>query len=664
VRNIGAAVSSVSNNKSVRYLPALTALFCLEVNLFAQSGQATADRSALMSDYNAVINRHEVIYDFDIVKDSLLVRQHFTKEMVILTDFTKSFTDDMIFYDSFSSVEDLKALTMIPGSKGFEKISVTHFVETNDQGGGIFYDDSRTINFVYPSLKKGAKTTLNYTLVHKNPRFLNKVFLQSWLPVINGRMTVKTHKDIKLGFRFFNCDPGFLHYTGYSKGKYNYHVWETKDVTPYKYLDVNNYSILYDSPHAAIYIEEARLGDSTVKYYSTVRDLYDFYYSFLPAEAGSTSVELTALAESITRDMHAREKAKAIYYWVQDNIKYVAYSEGYRGFVPASAEEVFVKRFGDCKGKTSLIKKMMEIAGLKAYFAWVGTRELPYTYEELPLPSADNHMVVAYPEGDSFRIVDGTFRFIDFDMYPFNIQGKEAMVSIDRDNYSIFRIPVSPASESIVYDSVSVCLSGDKVTGNGFRSHSGFNKYELAHAMEGVKSADYNRRLSTLFSKGNNKFIVDSCTIARLHEHDVPASVSYRFHVADYARKINNEIYINLNLDRSLSDSKIDTTIRYAPVVNDFHYTEKQITHFMIPDGYEVSYLPGDDVIDNEIIRASFRYHEDGAFITLEKELQYKFLILDDNQIGIWNSTIDRLNNNYRLSLVLNRSDAQSEINK
>jgi len=643
----------------VRLLLALTALFCLDVILFAQ-----ADRPALMSDYNAVINRHEVIYDFDIVKDTIRVRQHFSKEMLILTDFTKAFTDDMVSYDSFSSVEDLQAWTMIPGSKGFEKIPVSHFDETNDSGGGIFYDDSRIINFVYPSLRKGAKAELNYTLVHNNPRFLNKIYFQSWLPVIDGKVTVKTHKDIKLGFRFFNCDPDFLHYTTYSKGKYIYHVWETKDVPAWKYLNSNNYSILHDSPHAAVYIEEARLGDSTVRYYSTVRDLYDFYFSFLPVEVSSASGELTALVESITHEMSERDKAKAIYYWVQDNIKYVAYTEGYMGFVPAPAEEVFRRRFGDCKGMTSLLKRMMEIAGLKAYFAWVGTRDLPYTYEGLPLPSADNHMVVAFPSGDSVFIIDGTFRFIDFGMYPFSIQGKETMISIDRDNYDIFKIPVSSASESTVFDSVSICLSGDKITGSGVRSHSGFNKYELAQAMEGVRIADHNKRLSTLFSKGNNKFSVDSSTITRLYEHGVPASVNYSFNISDYARMINNEVYINLNLDRSLSDNKIDTTIRYAPVVNDFHFTEKQITRFRIPDGYKLTYLPDDDVIDNDILSASFKYRVDGSFITLVKVLQYKFLILNSDQIVTWNSTIDRLNSNYRLSLVLHKSDTQSDINK
>ncbi|MDB6057604.1 MAG: transglutaminase protein, partial [Verrucomicrobiales bacterium] len=31
------------------------------------------------------------------------------------------------------------------------------------------------------------------------------------------------------------------------------------------------------------------------------------------------------------------EKIKAIYYWVQDNIRYIAYEDGYSGYIPAPA---------------------------------------------------------------------------------------------------------------------------------------------------------------------------------------------------------------------------------------------------------------------------------------------------------------------------------------
>ncbi len=644
-----------------RLLLLLATALLLEATLFAQSESVQADHSQIMRDYNAVISRLEVVYEFDIVKDSVRVKQHFNKETEMLTDFTRAFADDKIYFGSFSSVEDLEAFTLVPGIRGFEKVPVARFNESNDRDGGIFYDDSKSISFIYPSLKKGAKTELHYTLFYNNPRFLNNISFQSYLPVIRGRFTVKAHKHIKLGFRFFNCEPDFLKYTTYSGGQYNYYVWETQDVTPYKYLNSDNYSILYYSPHASVSIEEVRLRDTTLRYYSTVRDLYKFYYNLLPADEKSPSPELRELIENITGNLYGRDKAKAIYYWVQDNIKYVAYSEGYQGFIPATAEEVFYRRFGDCKGMSSLIKRMMEIAGLKAYYAWVGTRELPYTYSELPLPSTDNHMVVAYSEGDSVFIVDGTFRFIDFGKFPFNIQGKEALVGVDRDSLFIFKVPISPAIENVVYDSVNIHLSDKIIVGEGFRSHSGFNRFELACAMEGVKSADYNRRLTKLFTKGNNKFSVDTCTFFSLYEHEKPATVSYRFNITDYTRDVREEIYLNLNLDRSLSDSKIDTTIRYAPVINDFQYTEKQITRFRIPDGYKVYCLPVNDVIDNEILSASFRYYQEGGFITLEKKIQYKFLLLKRNQINMWNSTIDRLNSNYRLSLVLYSSDNQPD---
>jgi hypothetical protein len=642
----------------------LLAALPLVLNLSAQQSTIRAERAAIMRDYNAVISDLEHVYEFDIVKDSLRVIQHYSKKTEMLTDFTRLFADDKIYFDSFSTVSDLEAFTMVLGKKGFEKIPVTLFNELNDPSGGIFYDDSKSLSFVYPSLKKGASTTLQYNLVHHNPRFLNKIAFQSYLPILNARFTVKAHKDIRLEFRFFNCDDGFLKQSVYSRGKYNYHVWETHDVLPYRYLVSDSYSILYDSPHVCVSVEEVKLRDTTLRYFSTVADLYRFYYSLLPSEEEAPSPPLAELVESITGNKSRHDKVKAIYYWVQDNIKYVAYSEGYQGYIPATAEEVFNRRFGDCKGQSSLIRKMIQIAGLKAWYAWVGTRKLPYTYSELPLPAVDNHMVVAYNEEDSLYILDGTFRFIDFGMYPFSIQGKEVLVGVDSDNYFIFKVPVSGEEESIVYDSVNIDLTGDMITGKGFRSHSGFNRYELAHAMEGVKPADYNRRVTSLFTKGNNKFSVDSCTFHSLYQHGVPASVSYSFNIADYARMVNNQVYINLNLDRSFSESKIDTTTRYAPVVNDFYYTEHQITRLRIPEGYEISYLPDNDVIENEIISAYFRYSVDDGYITLDKKIKYKFLLLQSDRIKLWNSTIDQLNGNYRYSVALNKPETNSIIKK
>jgi len=121
----------------LRLVILLTAILLSVTVLYAQGEQQQAERSVIMRDNNAVIRSLGIDYVFDIVKDSVRVIQHFSKETEMLTDFTKIFANDEIYFDSFSSVEDLEAFTMVPGNKGYEKIPVSQFNESNDRGGGI-----------------------------------------------------------------------------------------------------------------------------------------------------------------------------------------------------------------------------------------------------------------------------------------------------------------------------------------------------------------------------------------------------------------------------------------------------------------------------------------------------------------------------------------------
>jgi hypothetical protein len=607
------------------------------------------------SKYNAVITRQEVNYVFDIVKDSLQVTLNHDKEVLILNDHSKAYTNDYIFYDSFCTVGNIEAYTLIPRGNKYEKIPVTLFNEKHERDGQVFFDDSKTVSFAYPSITEGALTYLGYSIVFHNPRFLNRSYFQSFMPVISSKVVAKVHKNITIGYRLYNDGAIVIHHKEYSRGNYNYFEWEADEVMPYRYLNSGYFNVLHYTPHIALFIDEVKKEEGIEKYYSTVDELYRFDYEFISGMSDNESDELKHLVEEITRGLSDREKAKAIYYWVQDNIKYIAYSDGYHGFIPRPASEVFSKRFGDCKGMTSLIKKMMDMAGLPTYFSWVGTRSIPYTYEEMPLPITDNHMVASYMKGDSTFILDGTFQNIDFGMYPYHIQGKEVLIGIDSVNYKIFKVPVSSSSISSVYDSVSIYLSGASIKGKGKRVHTGFNKTELASAMNGIKVTDYPKRFSTLFAKGNNKFRVDSSQVVNLFGHDKPAVVFYDFMLDDYVKVMDDEIYINLNLNKSLQENKIDTTGQFSPIVNDFCYSEKYVTRFEIPDGYEISYMPEGDTIRSDELEISFKYYRADRYVILEKEMVFNFLILSGNKIMEWNSIIDRLNRDYRQSLVLRK---------
>jgi hypothetical protein len=607
------------------------------------------------SKHSAVITKQESHYIFDIVQDTLQVKQNVVREALIINDNSKIYTNDQVYYGSFTSIENLNAATLLPKNNGYERIRVSRFNETHDFDRNVFFDGFKTINFSYPSLIRGAITTVSYSNVYHDARFVRPIYLQSHIPVVNSKTTIKVHRDIAIGYKMFNTESLNHNFRQYSKGKYNYYEWEANDVEPIKYLGSDNFSIRYHSPHIAPYVKNVVVNGQKQEYYSSVKELYQYYHHLISRMNNATPEGLSELVNRITSGLNDLEKARAIYYWVQQNIKYIAYVEGYMGFVPASPSEVFQKRFGDCKGMSAIIKKMLELADLPAYFAWVGTRRLPYTYEELPLPSVDNHMVAALLHDDTVLILDGTFKYLDFGIYPYHIQGKEVLISIDEDNYKIFKVPVSSPSSNVVVDSVSISLKDKTIFGNGRRMHTGFNKIELASAMDGVRETDFARSFARLFQKGNNKFKIIDFQIENIFKHDEPAIVNYYFELNDYVNVFENEIYLNLNLDKSFQNLTVDTTRQFSPVTNDFPYTEKHITRFEIPKGFEVSSVPENDIVVSENFRISFSYSQKENYLLLEREMIFDFQLLLQDQIGSWNSMIEKLNQNYRKSVVFKK---------
>ena len=65
-----------------------------------------------------------------------------------------------------------------------------------------------------------------------------------------------------------------------------------------------------------------------------------------------------------------------MFYWVQDNIRYIAFENGIMGFKPDAAQNVLNKKYGDCKGKANLLKEMLKLAGYDARLTWIGTSDL------------------------------------------------------------------------------------------------------------------------------------------------------------------------------------------------------------------------------------------------------------------------------------------------
>ncbi len=245
-----------------------------------------------------------------------------------------------------------------------------------------------------------------------------------------------------------------------------------------------------------------------VKYLSDTNDLFKLNSGFIKDINKVAGPELKRIVDSLVKGAPSQEvKARRIYSWVQDNIKYVAFEDGMEGFIPRDANFVCSRRFGDCKDMSSILTLMLNTAGVPAYHTWIGTRSLPYTYRETPLPIVDNHMICAIQlKKNEFIFLDGTDPTCVFGIPSSHIQDKEALIALENGTYTIAKVP-SPAKETNqLIDTCYLQLTDKGITGRINTHLSGYYAMNTHAALNYVNGKDKDKYMRGKFSRGSNKF--------------------------------------------------------------------------------------------------------------------------------------------------------------
>jgi tetratricopeptide (TPR) repeat protein len=151
-----------------------------------------------------------------------------------------------------------------------------------------------------------------------------------------------------------------------------------------------------------------RLGEATdFTSWSDVANL--FIPLFRDASAIPASGPLHDEVERIrTASSDPKARAQKALSLVQDRVRYVALLMGQGGYVPASAETTWSRRFGDCKAKTALLLGILHSLGIEAEPVLVQSRAGDVIADRLPMVSLFNHVLVRAHIGGKDYWLDGT----------------------------------------------------------------------------------------------------------------------------------------------------------------------------------------------------------------------------------------------------------------
>lgn len=599
------------------------------------------------------LKRHEHI-DIKLNKGDFNITKSFSEQGKFLTAKKLYFANESIGYDSFTSIEDINAFTYLPEEN--KKIEVDYIETKRAFDNGIFYSDQESKTFTFPAVKAGAEIHLEYKEIVKDPRFLGLFRFGTFVPTESTKLSIEFPKNVSIGYIDFNTQDYPIDFKEEIKGNNKTYTWTVNNMKGFQ-GEAQSESVLYYLPHIILYIKSYEDKGKTNNVLNDVSDLYQWYSTLVDSIDENNLEKVHTIAEDITKSLSTnQEKAEAIFNWVQDNITYVAFEDGLGGFIPRSASSVCDKRYGDCKDMANLLYEMLNHVGIESYRTWIGTRDRPYSYWEVPTPMVDNHMITSVIIENDTIFLDATDSYVPYGMPSAFTQTKEALLGIDKDSFKVIKVPVQDMDKSVSEVNSVIRIENNLVKVDETRSLTGYEKVEFISDYT-YKKGDKTEEeyLNTTLALGNNKTNYINITKDNFDNKNTPLILKYNLNIDNYAKSVANKTFINLDIDKTLSQSKIDIKDRKFSKKIDHKFKKKFVTTFKIPEGYKASDIPEELAYDNEKFGFKISYSKEGNVITQHKLIYVNTLSVDNSEFEIWNDFIQSLTRAYKKSITIER---------
>ena len=553
-----------------------------------------------------------------------------------------------VFYDNYSTIESFKSQVKNgPRSKPSKLCG-------NLELDNIFYSDAQFCGYTFGPQTAGKEIDIFYEKLYYDTRFLTQVFFHETFPSAAKTMEFVIPNDIEIELKELNFEGFDIEKSERQDEKLNvtivrYLIKKTKKLEDLGDRDLS----LHTLPHLLVIPRKAGPQANLYSSLGNTADVYRWYAS-LTNDPSANDVELQRLATELTEGLATdEEKIKAIYYWVQDHIKYIAYEDGIAGYKPAMAADVLNKKFGDCKGMANLTKALLKKAGYDARLAWIGTQRIPYTYDT-PSLAVDNHMICAVKLGeeDDFLFLDATQAFVGLTSYATALSEKQTLIE-NGNGYLIKEYPevTAAANRKIIIDTLTI--ENKRLTGIGDALITGEYK-QLYHLASSEIDKNYQEAFTELLIKENFNRHADFevATVPDINR-DSPFQFTYNYTNDDNFSSFGDEYYIDLNINKKFNNLEEDSTsLGYK---HQFNMTDQYKTVLALPEGYQLNYKPEDINIDNEYFRIALNYSLQDQYLTLNKEIVIKQNLFLKEALASWNKAIKKLQQSYEDQIILRK---------
>ncbi len=597
-------------------------------------------------DTNVVISKASEFYEFVFNKKSGNVE---IKQNTSTAYFCNSFRTSLYVVEMYNDQTTIDAVDFAVDGKKPKGIVPAYEYYSIDN---TFYSDARVCYFELPIPKKGSTSEVSFQKTIVDPRYFTSIYFAEGYVVQKKEITVKIPKWMKVELKEMN-------FKGYNITKSNsYDSRDDADVYTYTITDApaivkerHSPGPTYIYPHILVMAKSATPNGNSFTYFNTLKDQYGWYRS-LVKDIPNESAALKTKAEEITKGKSSDlDKIKSIFYWVQNNVRYIAFEDGIAGFRPEKAHEVLRRKYGDCKGMAHLTKELLKSLGYDARLTWIGTNHIAYDYST-PNLSVDNHMICALNHQGKTYFLDATETYIGFNEYAERIQGRQVLIE-DGEKYILTNIPSTNYQQNLDKEKRILTINGTDLNGNAEHEWKGEEKEYILSQLNNIKKDKSKEAFMKYLSENNKDYVLTDFTTSNLEDFDNSITAKYNIAFRNAVSNFGKEYYIDLDFRKELGSFTFDTSERTHDYWFDYKMNVHRETELSLPAGYTVTGVPANVEIKNSDYEFIVQYIKQKDKLIYKKTLVIKNPRLSKTKFAQWNKDIEKLNQAYNEQIVL-----------
>lgn len=547
-------------------------------------------------------------------------------------------------YDQNSSIEEFSGVSNLKQKAPHgAKLCGTYTSE------GLFYDDSKFCTHQLKLKEVGEVWDVRSVKKLNDAKYLTTVFFHEKYPLAEKRMSFVIPADMEVEIREFNFAGYTIARSERTEGGSKVVEYVAKNLFEMKSENLDR-GMQHNYPHVLVLTKSSVISGRKINLLTSIKDLYAWYSRLIRELKPNPELFKPVVADIIRNKKTDEEKIKAIYYWVQDNIRYIAFEDGVAAFKPDEAQRVYEKKYGDCKGMANLTREMLRTAGLDARLTWIGTRRILYE-QDVPSIAIYNHMICTVILNGKKYFLDPTEKYMPFGENALRIQNRPVMIE-DGSEFIVDKVTPADKNRDADMREIVLALNGETLEGNYSITLKGEAKKNFLYAYHYTRTDKRKEFMENFISNGNQKIEAADVKLPDLEERDGQLDIVSRTNFKSAVSSFNKEHYIDIDPFKTFKDWEIKDT-RQSDIDFGEKVHKKLSVTLTLPKGYSVSHLPENTQISNPGFSFSIQYKVTGDKIVYTSDISIPDGVISKKSFESWNAAVSRLNKSYEDQIVL-----------